>query len=522
MGARAILRRAITSGDSGGQRLVWRTYLPAALLATGAYFLIPSGVVRDLSFILIGVSTIAAVAIGIFINRPSLSLPWGLVAAGLSMVVGGDATVAFYQYVLQVAEYPFPSVSDALYIGAYPLLVAGLLLMRGKGITHDRAGLIDPLIVATGVGVVYWTFLLGPVADAHGLSLAQRLVNVAYPIADVLLLAVLARFLLLPRETGRRPSAYYLVVAGLILLLVSDVVSDALALSGVYELVAGVYEPAALVEAGWLLSYVLLGTAALHPSMARLSESGNSEPDMKLTFGRLVLLTGTALLAPGVLAVQATLEGPIREIPVIVGASVLLFMLAAVRMACMISQQRALERRLEFQAFHDPLTLLANRALFADRLEQALARASRQQGRVAVLFVDLDDFKPVNDSLGHEAGDRLLKAVGERLRACLRPADTAARLGGDEFAVLLESVGDEAEAMRITRRILDALHAPFAFGGHDVSIGASVGVALSEGARDRSDDLLRKADLALYRVKRESKGSLAIATTGLKTRIEQE
>jgi diguanylate cyclase (GGDEF)-like protein len=471
--------------------------------------------VRDIFFILIGVSAVAAVAIGIFINHADRPLPWWLVASGLMMVIVGDATIAIYQYILRVAEYPFPSVSDVLYISAYPILAAGLLLMRGRGIAHDRAGLIDPLIIATGVGVAYWTFLLGPVADAHGLTLAQRLVNVAYPIADVLLLAVLARFFLLPKGTGRRLPAYYLVAVGLILLLVSDVVSDALALSGVYEIVAGIYEPAALVEAGWLLSYILLGTAALHSSMAHRSEPG-SEPEMKLTFGRLVLLTGTALLAPGMLAVQVVLDGPIEEVPVIIGASVVLFVLVAARMACMISQQRALERRLEFQALHDPLTLLANRTLLADRLEQALARASRQQGRVAVVFVDLDDFKPVNDSLGHEVGDLLLRAVGERLQACLRPADTAARLGGDEFAVLLESVGDEAEAMQITRRILDTLHAPFAPGEREISIGASVGVALNEGVRDRSDDLLRKADWALYRVKRESKGSLALATTSLK------
>jgi diguanylate cyclase len=501
--------------------VTWRVYLAAALLATGSYFLIPSGAAHDIFFILIGLSAVAAVAFSIRTNRPGRPLPWWLVASGLVMVIAGDATIAVYQYILRVSEYPFPSVSDALYIGAYPLLAAGLLLMRGRGITYDRAGLIDPLIVATGVGVVYWTFLLGPVADAHGLSLAQRLVNVAYPIADVLLLAVLARFLLLPKVMGRRLPAYHLVVAGLSLLLASDVVNDALALSGVYEIVAGIYEPAALVEAGWLLSYVLLGTAALHPSMAHLSELG-SEPDMKLTFGRLMFLTGTALLAPGMLAIQVVLGGPIEEVPVIVGASVVLFVLVAARMACMISRQRALERRLEFQALHDPLTLLANRTLFADCLEQALARASRQKGRVAVLFVDLDDFKPVNDSLGHEVGDRLLRAVGERLQACLRPADTAARLGGDEFAVLLESVGDEAEAMPITRRILDTLHAPFALGGREISIGASVGVALSEGVRDRPDDLLRKADWALYRAKRESKGSLALATTGLKTRIEQE
>jgi diguanylate cyclase (GGDEF)-like protein len=496
-------------------------YLGAGLLNTGAYFLLPTGAAQDIYFISLGLSAVAAVAIGALINHPGRLLPWWLVASGLMMVTAGDATIAVYQYLLRVAEYPFPAVSDAFYIGAYPLLAAGLLLMRGRGIAHDRAGLIDPIIVATGVGVVYWTFLLGPVADAHGLSLAQRLVNVAYPIADVVLLAVLARFLLLPGGPGRRLPAYYLVVAGLSLLLVSDVVSDALALSGVYEVVAGLYEPAALVEAGWLLSYVLLGTAALHPSMVRLSEPG-PEPEMKLTFGRLVLLTGTALLVPGVLAVQATLDGPIEEVPVIVGASMVLFVLAAARMAGMIAQRRELERHLEFQALHDPLTGLPNRALFGDRLEHALARIGRQGGKIAVLFVDLDDFKTVNDSFGHGAGDQLLTAVGDCLRSCLRPADTAARLGGDEFAVLLEDVEDAGEAVRVAQRIHRALRAPFTLGTHEVSVKASIGIALEGSAHGRPGELLRKADRALYGAKREGKGGYSVATPSSEPMAGQE
>ena len=521
MAERASLRRRVSRAVSEGSRAPSIVYPCAGLLATGAYFLLPAGAAKDVLFILIGLSAVAAIVIGVRANRPGRTLPWWLVTSGLGMVIAGDATAAFYQHLLRVAEYPFPSVSDALYLGAYPLLAAGLLLMRGRGIAHDRAGLIDPLIVATGVGVVYWTFLLGPVADAHGLSLAQRLVNVAYPITDVLLLAVLARFLLLAGGPGRRLPAYYLVVAGLSLLLASDVVSDALALSGVYELVAGVYEPAALVEAGWLLSYVLLGTAALHPSMAHLSEPG-SEPEMKLTFGRLVLLTGTALLAPGMLAVQVVLDRPIEQVPVIVGASVVLFVLAAARMAGMISQQRALERRLEFQAMHDPLTGLPNRALLGDRLEHALARVGRQGGRIAMLLVDLDDFKPVNDSLGHEVGDRLLAVVGERLRSCLRPADTAARLGGDEFAVLLEDVKGAEEATQIARRILRSLRSPYPLGSHEVSVEASVGIALHGGAHGRPAAILRKADLALYRAKREGKGGYSVATSELEAMAEQQ
>ncbi len=139
---------------------------------------------------------------------------------------------------------------------------------------------------------------------------------------------------------------------------------------------------------------------------------------------------------------------------------------------------------------------------------------------MAVLLVDLDDFKGVNDSLGHAAGDALLTAVGERLRSCLRPADTAARLGGDEFAVLLEAA-DEEEAAGVARRVSAALRAPTAIEGQRVAVGASVGVALSCDTRDSPGDLLRKADLALYQVKRRGKGGYAVAPPALDARIDQ-
>jgi diguanylate cyclase (GGDEF)-like protein len=138
------------------------------------------------------------------------------------------------------------------------------------------------------------------------------------------------------------------------------------------------------------------------------------------------------------------------------------------------------------------------------------------------LFVDLDDFKSVNDSFGHEAGDHLLTAVGERLQSCLRTADTAARLGGDEFAVLLQDVEGAEEATQIARRILGSLRAPFALGSHEVSVEASIGIALHGGARGRPATILRKADLALYRAKREVKGGYTVASPGLETMVGQE
>ncbi len=175
-----------------------------------------------------------------------------------------------------------------------------------------------------------------------------------------------------------------------------------------------------------------------------------------------------------------------------------------------LTERRTLEGRLAHQAFHDSLTGLPNRALFADRLEHALARAERRGGKVAVLFLDLDNFKYVNDSLGHDAGDRLLAAAAGRLEGCVRPGDTVARLGGDEFAVLLEEVGDAGEATRVARRAVEALSGLFDLGGREVFVGTSVGIALGEAGRERPDDLLRKADMALYEAKRGGKARYAL------------
>jgi diguanylate cyclase len=159
----------------------------------------------------------------------------------------------------------------------------------------------------------------------------------------------------------------------------------------------------------------------------------------------------------------------------------------------------------EEQGFRDSLTRLPNRALFQDRVGHALARADRHPGALAVLFVDLDGFKDVNDSLGHGAGDLLLCSVAERLRACVRPADTAARLGGDEFAVLLEDLYSDDEATRVAQRLLEALAVPFNIAGVETTINASIGIAFNSVA-DTVDELLRNADVAMYTVKDSGRG----------------
>ncbi|MFI5910800.1 putative bifunctional diguanylate cyclase/phosphodiesterase [Dactylosporangium sp. NPDC051541] len=175
-----------------------------------------------------------------------------------------------------------------------------------------------------------------------------------------------------------------------------------------------------------------------------------------------------------------------------------------------ITERKVLEDQLTHQAFHDGLTGLANRALLADRIHHALERRGTPYRHIALLIVDLDDFKTVNDSLGRAAGDALLRTTADRLRSCLRSADTAARLGGDEFAMLLEHLDDAAEAARVAERVLSAVRRPISVGGREIQPQASVGIALPDPDRPPdADELLRNADVAMHMAKRQGRNRFA-------------
>jgi diguanylate cyclase (GGDEF)-like protein/PAS domain S-box-containing protein len=179
-----------------------------------------------------------------------------------------------------------------------------------------------------------------------------------------------------------------------------------------------------------------------------------------------------------------------------------------------VTVKRELTRELEQRVFHDDLTQLANRSLFLDRLDQARLRSRRTGSAIAVMFVDLDDFKAVNDGLGHAAGDTLLCAVSGRLSECLRPSDTIARLGGDEFAVLLDGVADVAEVMTIAHRLLEVLQLPVEIDELSVTVPASIGIAMAEQGHAHTN-LMRDADIALYRAKEQGKNRIALFDTSM-------
>ncbi|MDH4258957.1 MAG: EAL domain-containing protein [Gammaproteobacteria bacterium] len=185
-----------------------------------------------------------------------------------------------------------------------------------------------------------------------------------------------------------------------------------------------------------------------------------------------------------------------------------------------VSERKALEEQLRQLAFHDPLTLLANRSLFRNRVQHSLALAQRSRQQVAVLFLDLDNFKNVNDSLGHDAGDRLLQTAAQRLVMCTRAADTVARLGGDEFAILVEGIVDAADVERIAGTIIESFKQPLPLDGNDIFVSASIGLAFSLDGDD-TEQLLRNADIAMYSAKATGKARYVVFQARMQEQLRE-
>jgi len=186
-----------------------------------------------------------------------------------------------------------------------------------------------------------------------------------------------------------------------------------------------------------------------------------------------------------------------------------------------ITDRMEAEAFINFQAYHDLLTRLPNRSLFKDRLSMALTQAARNDQRLAVMFIDLDRFKVINDSLGHTMGDRLLQAVSQRLLACIRKGDTLSRFGGDEFTLLLPDANNAQAATQVAEKILESIKAPFKLGGHDIHVGASIGIAVYPEGGTTLDALIKNADIAMYRVKNTGKDGYHVFSSDMTANATQ-
>ncbi|MFI5937917.1 putative bifunctional diguanylate cyclase/phosphodiesterase [Actinoplanes sp. NPDC051494] len=397
-------------------------------------------------------------------------------------------------------EHPYPSPADYLYAVAIPVTVAGLLLLpAARRSSAERLKLlIDSFIVVAGACMAIWYLEIAPVVQMAGADLELIIFSAAVPILDLLLLFALILLIL------RRPDigvAIGLLAGSMALKVIAD---------STYT-IAYVQFGVAFGQGSW--PYLLWAAGDLLALLAvhrRLRQDYHPHGERR-SRRRISWLPYVAVaLADGLLAYVGRHQSLYALGGMIAGAIVLTTLV--------IARQMLAQRENRRLAVVDPLTGLANRALLTERLDDMTRQPLRPGRHSAVLLIDLDRFKPINDAYGHEAGDAVLRAVATSLRSVIRSGDTAGRLGGDEFAVVLPHLPTRAAAESVAQRLVEALRTPVIFGELVLGVEASVGVAFRDESITNTEQLMKNADIAMYAVKRAGRGAYLVYTPELDIR----
>jgi diguanylate cyclase (GGDEF)-like protein len=411
-------------------------------------------------------------------------LAWRAMAA--SLLANVLANAVYTLVIARMEEEPYPSVADALYIAAYPAMYVALTgLIRSRVARFQASMWLDGLVGAFGAAAVAIALLLRPALQITEGDPAAVAVNLAFPVADVLLLALLVAVAAIMGLRSDR--ALLLIAAGLTCFFIGDVLY--------LDLVAtDQYAEGGILDLSWLL-----GVAAL----AGAAHLTGEPPRTTARSGDRGAQTGWRVIAVPLVCNLASLlllaVGWGSTFPVAAAWCAILCILAGLaRTTATLNEVRSFHEARQ-QARTDELTGLPNRRALMEAARAAMASADSTDP-VALLLLDLDGFKEVNDSLGHHAGDELLRLTGPRLREGIREGDVLARLGGDEFAVLLPRTGATA-AEHIARKLHDLLREPFTVGGVRLHIGVSIGVAVGPAPAATVSELLRHADVAMYAAK---------------------
>jgi diguanylate cyclase (GGDEF)-like protein len=426
--------------------------------------------------------------------------PWFIVAAGVLLSGIGN-----------LAKDLMPSTGTAglglggcLWLAGTLLLAIGVLaLMKERARGSDLYALFEAAISATLLATVAWVMLIDPLVGSGRVSLVAGLMALMVPTVDLFLVALAAKLARLSDPHGR---SFHLVCAGTGLMLLVDFFAS-------LEWLEVLHTPTAFSDLR-LLAYALIAVGALHPSMGWPYEPRTAVP----TWARqryLASLAGATFLGPCLLVVRATGAFEVQGSAIALTTAAL-----SVFVVIYLVHLVADRAKVEQLALHDDLTGLPNRVLYGNRLSQACAEADRTGGMVAAMFLDLDRFKTINDSLGHAAGNELLQAVARRLRGCIRAEDTVARLAGDEFALLMTNLADPNDAVAVAEKIVEAFAEAFMVARRPLFVSASVGVALYPTDADAPEALLKNADAAMYKSKEQGRNTYRVYTAAMNVKAQ--
>ncbi|GIE33833.1 hypothetical protein Ait01nite_068780 [Actinoplanes italicus] len=419
--------------------------------------------------------------------------PWVLAAVSQTLWLTGDIIELVYYYLSRV---PPVGLADAFWLTGYPILAVALVMMaRRRAPGQLRGAVLDGLTLTVAAALAAWQFLIMPSLNS-GYGMAETIVPALYPVADV---ALLAAVLFIALSPGERGMPIRLMIGAVTLYLAVDIGYNVLPYFFDYNSVVARIGPLIM------LGNAMIIAACMHADRTQLTSAGQR---VNVLHPSRVLFLGLAFLtAPTLSLVKTGLE--VNAVAVLI-ATALSTAFVLTRFTIAVREQERAQAQLAYQARHDPLTGLANRAVLTDELERVLPQRS---GPVAVLYVDLDGFKEVNDTHGHHAGDLVLSTVAQRLSGAVRATDLVVRLGGDEFVMLCPDL-PEAGAIKLAERVLGDVAQPIRYAGQALDIGASVGIAAYGSDTPTHDsDVLRTADMAMYEAKKQGRGRWVMAGT---------
>jgi diguanylate cyclase (GGDEF)-like protein len=466
------------------RRRAWTAYLAVTGIAITGYLCTPVGSWTQIWWQLaIAYAASAAIVLGARRNLPGERAVWYAFALG----VFGNATGTLVGQLITVR-----TAADAFCLSRYPCIAFGLwLLIRRRTAHRDWGTLVDGTTISAGLGLLAWIFLIRPAAADPSIGLLGHLVSVAYPVGDVVLVAMTVRLQL---GLGSRTASLWLMIGSLTAFLGGDTawaVSNRLGWAP-NDLAHNV------LEAVFLAAYALLGAAAIHPS-ARRPPARERRRASRPSNLQLSLLTAASLIAPVLLMAQVLRHRVTDGLAIALG-SMALVLLVTTRMVQLLRQLEVQTARIRELSHTDELTGLPNRRAWTVELPRAMEQARRNTVALSVAMLDLDRFKIFNDMYGHPAGDRLLKAAGSAWQERLRAVDYLARYGGEEFLVLLPDA-DATLAHQVIDRLRD---------GTPLGQTFSAGVATWDGT-ETSDELVTRADAALYAAKQAGRNRILLA-----------